>query len=66
MPTAREQLSGVFAPITTPFRDDRVDEEGLAYNLDKMNRTETRQQKPGAKPDRLFCYSELGDDETRR
>lgn len=39
MPTAREKLSGVFAPITTPFRDDRVDEEGLAYNLDKMNRT---------------------------
>ena len=39
MPTAREQLSGVFAPITTPFRDDRVDEEALAYNIDKMNRT---------------------------
>jgi 4-hydroxy-2-oxoglutarate aldolase len=39
MPTAREQLSGVFAPITTPFRDDRVDEEGLARNIEKMNRT---------------------------
>ena len=42
MPTAREQLSGVFAPITTPFRDDRVDEEALAYNIDKMNRTGLR------------------------
>jgi 4-hydroxy-2-oxoglutarate aldolase len=42
MPTAREQLSGVFAPITTPFRDDRVDEEALAYNIDKMSRTGLR------------------------
>ena len=39
MPTARERLSGVFAPITTPFRDDQVDEEGLAYNIEKMNCT---------------------------
>jgi 4-hydroxy-2-oxoglutarate aldolase len=42
MPTAREQLSGVFAPITTPFRNDRVDEEGLAGNIEKMNRTGLR------------------------
>ena len=39
MPTAPEQLSGVFAPITTPFRDDQVDEEALAFNLERMNRT---------------------------
>jgi 4-hydroxy-2-oxoglutarate aldolase len=39
MPTAREPLSGVFAPITTPFRDDQVDEEALAFNLDRLNRT---------------------------
>jgi 4-hydroxy-2-oxoglutarate aldolase len=39
MPTARDQLSGVFAPITTPFRDDRLDEEALAFNLQRMNRT---------------------------
>jgi 4-hydroxy-2-oxoglutarate aldolase len=39
MPTAREQLSGVFAPITTPFRDDQVDEEALAFNIEKFNRT---------------------------
>jgi 4-hydroxy-2-oxoglutarate aldolase len=39
MPTIREKLSGVFAPITTPFREDRLDEEGLAYNIEKMNRT---------------------------
>jgi len=40
MPAVREQLSGVFAPITTPFRDDRVDEEALIYNIEKMNRTD--------------------------
>ncbi len=42
MPTLGEKLSGVFAPITTPFRDDQLDEEGLAYNLEKMNRTGLR------------------------
>ena len=35
----RERLSGVFAPLTTPFRDDRVDEKGLAANVEKMNAT---------------------------
>jgi dihydrodipicolinate synthase/N-acetylneuraminate lyase len=33
MPTLGEKLSGVFAPLTTPFRDDRLDEEALAYNI---------------------------------
>ncbi len=42
MPTLREKLSGVFAPITTPFREDRLDEEALAYNIEKMNRTGLR------------------------
>jgi len=32
-------LSGVFAPMTTPFKDDEVDYEGLARNVDKMNAT---------------------------
>jgi 4-hydroxy-2-oxoglutarate aldolase len=39
MPAIRERLSGVFAPITTPFRDDLVDEEALIYNIERMNRT---------------------------
>src|SRR3990172_10043216 len=33
----RERLAGVFAPITTPFRGDRVDEKGLVHNIEKMN-----------------------------
>lgn len=36
------QLSGVFAPMTTPFRDDRLDMEGLVGNVERMNRTGLR------------------------
>jgi 4-hydroxy-2-oxoglutarate aldolase len=32
-------ISGVFAPITTPFRDDQVDEQALVHNIQKMNGT---------------------------
>jgi len=35
----RERLSGVFAPMTTPFRDERIDEKGLIANVEKMNAT---------------------------
>ena len=32
-------LSGVIAPLTTPFRDDAILYEGLAANIEKMNET---------------------------
>lgn len=35
-------LSGVFAPMTTPFRNDSVDYEGLAANVAKMNGTKLK------------------------
>jgi len=34
-----EMLTGVFAPMTTPFKNDEVDYEGLAGNVEKMNST---------------------------
>ncbi len=42
MQAIHETLSGVFAPMTTPFRDDRLDEKGLAGNVERMNRTGLR------------------------
>jgi 4-hydroxy-2-oxoglutarate aldolase len=38
----KERLSGVFAPMTTPFRDERIDERALAANVEKMNATGLR------------------------
>jgi len=35
-------LSGVFAPITTPFRDDEVSHKWLASNIEKMNESALR------------------------
>ena len=40
MATVKEKLTGVFPPVMTPFfPDGRIDYEGLAYNIGKMNRT---------------------------
>lgn len=35
----RQKLSGVFAPVTTPFAGDRPDLEALAFNLSRLRRT---------------------------
>ncbi|MBU2227282.1 MAG: dihydrodipicolinate synthase family protein [Proteobacteria bacterium] len=35
----KRELSGVLAPMVTPFRDDRVLFDGLAGNVEKMNGT---------------------------
>jgi 4-hydroxy-2-oxoglutarate aldolase len=35
----REKLSGVFAPVVTPFRDDELQREDLRFNLRKLNET---------------------------
>lgn len=36
----KQKLSGVFAPVTTPFANDAVDVEALAFNLSKLRRTD--------------------------
>ena len=40
MPNNREILSGVFAPVTTPFKDDKPDLEALKHNLNILSRVE--------------------------
>jgi 4-hydroxy-2-oxoglutarate aldolase len=42
MTDTRNQLSGVFVPITTPFRDDNVDVKSLAQNVERMSSTGLR------------------------
>jgi 4-hydroxy-2-oxoglutarate aldolase len=40
MSNVKEKLSGVFPPVMTPFFEDgRIDYEGLAFNIRKMNPT---------------------------
>ena len=39
MTEKKRELSGVLAPMVTPFKDDRVLFYGLADNVEKMNRT---------------------------
>jgi 4-hydroxy-2-oxoglutarate aldolase len=40
MATLKEKLSGVFPPVMTPFfADGKIDYDGLAYNIEKMNQT---------------------------
>lgn len=36
---SRQKLAGVFAPVTTPFANDEVDLEALAFNLSRLRRT---------------------------
>lgn len=35
----RESLSGVFAPMVTPFNNDNIDIDGLRNNVEKMNKS---------------------------
>ena len=35
----RQKLAGLFAPVTTPFVNDEVDLEALAFNLSRLRRT---------------------------
>lgn len=39
MTEKKKEVAGVFAPMVTPFRDDRVLFHGLIANVEKMNRT---------------------------
>ena len=36
----KEKLSGVFAPVVTPFRSDEIALEELRFNLQKLNATD--------------------------
>ena len=40
MKSVKEKLSGVFAPVVTPFKDDRILTDDLGENLRKLNKTE--------------------------
>lgn len=40
MKSNKEKLSGVFAPVVTPFRDDRLILEDLRFNLRKLNESD--------------------------
>ncbi|RKX76273.1 MAG: dihydrodipicolinate synthase family protein [Spirochaetes bacterium] len=42
MENIKEKLSGVFAPMVTPFEDDRILFDGLRSNVEKMNETGLR------------------------
>lgn len=42
MHNTREMLSGVYPPMTTPFRDDEILYEGIVENVEKLNRTGLR------------------------
>jgi 4-hydroxy-2-oxoglutarate aldolase len=33
----KEKLTGVFPPVMTPFKDGKIDYQGLAFNIEKMN-----------------------------
>ncbi|MCK5844333.1 MAG: dihydrodipicolinate synthase family protein, partial [Victivallales bacterium] len=40
MKSNKEKLSGIFAPVVMPFRDDEMCLDDLTYNLKKLNKTE--------------------------
>lgn len=40
MKTNKERLSGVFAPVTTPFKNDRVELDYLRENLQRLEQTD--------------------------
>jgi 4-hydroxy-2-oxoglutarate aldolase len=40
MDNNRQKLSGVFAPVVTPFQDDQPDLDALAFNLTKLRQTD--------------------------
>ena len=42
MQSIKEKLAGVFSPMVTPFRKDEILFDGLAENVEKMNRTGLR------------------------
>ena len=33
-------ISGIYTPIVTPFKDERIDYEALSQNISKLNKTE--------------------------
>ena len=37
-----ERLSGIFPPMATPFRDQKLDLDAVVYNIEKMNQTGVR------------------------
>jgi 4-hydroxy-2-oxoglutarate aldolase len=44
--TTKEKLRGVFPPVMTPFNQGKIDYDGLAANIERMNRTALRGYMP--------------------
>ena len=37
-----ERLQGIFPPMATPFRDQKLDLDAVIFNIEKMNQTGVR------------------------
>jgi 4-hydroxy-2-oxoglutarate aldolase len=46
MATIKERLAGIFPPVMTPFQDGKIDYDGLARNIERMNGTALRGYMP--------------------
>lgn len=46
MATIKEKLSGIFPPVMTPFNNGKIDYDGLAFNIERMNKTALRGYMP--------------------
>ncbi len=49
MDQIREKLRGVFAPLVTPFKKDKIFYNGLVKNVEKMNRNGLRLRVPSCR-----------------
>ncbi|MDR2479768.1 MAG: dihydrodipicolinate synthase family protein [Treponema sp.] len=46
MAVLKESLSGIFPPVMTPFINGKIDYDGLAFNIERMNKTALRGYMP--------------------
>ena len=44
--TLKEKLTGIYPPVMTPFKEGKIDYDGLAFNIEKMNATDLRGYMP--------------------
>jgi len=42
MESLKDKVSGIYPPVVTPFEGDEIDFDGLAYNIQKLNKTKLR------------------------
>ena len=46
MTAIKEKLAGIFPPVMTPFINGKIDYDGLAFNIERMNKTALRGYMP--------------------